>query len=83
MDYFIDFVRLQCIAHLQKVILKGNRAMSQVEKAKDRLYAGEGLRASNLKLFPGSVREITPEELAEQINKAVAQIEAGDYDVVE
>jgi hypothetical protein len=83
MDYFIDFCRLRCISLLQSVILKGIKAMSQVQKAKDRLYADEGLRASNLKLFPGSVREITPEELAEQINKAVAQIEAGDYDVVE
>jgi hypothetical protein len=57
--------------------------LTQVEKTKDRLYAEEGLRASNLKLFPGSSREVTPEEFAEQINKAIAQIEAGDYEVVE
>lgn len=56
---------------------------THVEKAKERLFAEDGLRASNIKLFPGSNREITPEEFSEQFNKAIAQIEAGDYELLE
>ena len=56
---------------------------TQIEMAKDRLYAEDGVRASNLKLFPGSSRDVTPEQFAEEINKALAEIEAGDDEVVE
>ena len=39
--------------------------------------------ASNVKLFPGSSRDATPDQMAGQVYKAIAQIEAGDYDLVD
>ncbi|WP_419828366.1 hypothetical protein [Methylobacterium sp.] len=56
---------------------------TQLEVAKHRLFDEEGLRTANIKLFPGSNRDATSDQMAEQINKALAQIEAGDYEVVE
>lgn len=56
---------------------------TQLEMAKHRLFDASGLNVENVKLFPGSNRDATPEQMAEQINKALAQIEAGDYEVVE
>jgi hypothetical protein len=56
---------------------------TQIEMAKLRLFTEAGMNAANVKLFPGSKREATPEQMAEEVNKAVAQIENGDYDLVE
>lgn len=56
---------------------------TQLEVAKHRLFDEKGLNADNVKLFPGSYRDATPEQMAEQINKAITQIEAGDFDLVE
>jgi len=55
----------------------------QLEIAKHRLFDAAGLRASNVKLFPGSNRDTTKTEVAEQITKVIAQIEAGDFDEVD
>lgn len=55
----------------------------QIELAKHTLFDADRLSASNVKLFPGSSRDVGPEQMAEEVNKALAQIEAGDYDVVE
>ncbi|MBF0562888.1 MAG: hypothetical protein HQL37_12920 [Alphaproteobacteria bacterium] len=51
-----------------------------MELAKRRLFDTEGLQAGNVKLFPGSNRDATAEQMAQQVNMAIAQIEAGDYD---
>jgi hypothetical protein len=32
-----------------------------------------------IKLFPGSSRDASPEKVAEQVNKAIAQMEAADF----
>lgn len=61
---------------------RGNMA-TQLEIAKRRLFDKEALNVDNIKLFPGSNRDSTPEQMAEQINKAIAQIDAGDYELVE
>ena len=55
---------------------------TQLEMARRLLFDADGLHASNLKLFPGDSRAATPDDMAEQVNKAIAQIEAGDYDLV-
>lgn len=55
---------------------------TQLEVAKHRLFDEKTLHAANVKLFPGSNREATPEQMAEQVNKAIAQIEVGDYEEV-
>lgn len=56
---------------------------TQLEVARHRLFDKDALHAANVKLFPGSNRDATPEMLAEQVNNAIAQIEAGDYELVE
>jgi hypothetical protein len=56
---------------------------TQLELAKHILFDKDALDAVNVKLFPGSSRDATPEQMAEQINKTIAQIEAGDYDEVD
>lgn len=56
---------------------------TQMDVAKHRLFDKEGLDADNIKLFPGTSRDATPEEMAEQVNRAIAQIEAGDYEIVD
>ena len=56
---------------------------TQTERAKQKLYSAGTLEVDNIKLFPGSSRDVTAEQMAEQINKALAQIEAGDYELVE
>jgi len=55
----------------------------QLEIAKHRLFDTAGLRASNVKLFPGSNRDATKTAAAEQVTKVIAQIEAGDFDEVD
>ncbi len=56
---------------------------SQLEVAKHRLFDKDALGSDDIKLFPGSNRDVTREQVAEQINKALAQIESGDYDLVD
>ena len=56
---------------------------TQMEMARHLLFDADGLNVSNVKLFPGASREVTVDQVAEQVNKAIAQIEAGDYDVVD
>lgn len=54
----------------------------QLELAKKRLFDKDALAVTNLKLFPGSNRDTTADQFAEQINKAISQIESGDFDEV-
>ncbi|MDP1568171.1 MAG: hypothetical protein Q8L91_18200 [Polaromonas sp.] len=53
--------------------------MQQIEIAKGRLFDADAMRVSNLKLFPGTKREATAEQFAEQINKALSHLEADDF----
>lgn len=55
----------------------------QLELAKGRLYGADALGVTNLKLYPGSSRDVTTEQIAEQINKSLSMIEAGDYEEVD
>ena len=56
---------------------------TQLELAKRRLFSVDSVYASNVKLFPGSDRDVTAEQMAGEVNKAIAQIEAGDFELVE
>lgn len=56
--------------------------MQQLEIAKSRLFDGDSLGLANIKLYPGSQRDITPEHFSEQINKSLSQIEIGDFELV-
>lgn len=54
--------------------------MTQLDTAKHTLFDSDGLAVANVKLYPGSNREVTPEILAEQVNNVIAQLLAGDFE---
>ncbi len=54
---------------------------TNLEKAALALYGGDGLRATNLKLFPGTNRDVTAEQIAEQISAVVRAMKEGDEEV--
>lgn len=53
-----------------------------VEMAKNRLYGTDGIRVADFKLFPGERTEVTPDQRADQVNKILAQLEAGDLEEI-
>ena len=56
---------------------------SQLELAKERLFGVGGFAAADIKLFPGSSREVSPAQMSQQLARALVQLEDGDYDVVD
>ncbi|PCI40337.1 MAG: hypothetical protein COB46_07055 [Rhodospirillaceae bacterium] len=56
---------------------------TQIEVAQHRLFDQDALGADNVKLFPGSSRDASRELMAEQVNKALFQIETGDFELAE
>ncbi len=55
---------------------------TQIELAAKRLFDPDALNATNFKMFPGSSRDITGEQIAHEINKAISSVEAGKFEVV-
>lgn len=51
--------------------------------AKEKLFGADGLRASNFKMFPGTSRETTAEQVANQLLSSINRIEAGTVEIVE
>lgn len=56
--------------------------MTQLDRAKQRLFGADGLQAANVKPFVGAGRDTTPDQMAGAIDQALARIEAGDYELV-
>lgn len=56
---------------------------TKLELAKKVLFSDGGLSVADVKLFPGSSRDATPEAMAEQVVKAIAQIESGEFELIE
>jgi hypothetical protein len=56
---------------------------AKLEVAKHRLFDVAKLDVSDVKLFPGSSRDVTSEQIAEQVSRVIAQLENGDYELVE
>lgn len=54
---------------------------TSLEVAKHRLFDKEQLNVADVKLSLGSSRDATPQDIASEILKGIAQIEAGDYEV--
>lgn len=48
--------------------------MTELEKAKELLYGKDGLGVTNFKLFPGSSRDVTVEQIAGQINASLSDL---------
>lgn len=55
----------------------------QLEVARNRLFGEGGMDVSNFKMFPGASRDISADQIAEQLNKAIGQIQSGDFELVE
>lgn len=55
----------------------------QMTLAQNRLFGADGLGVSDIKLFPGTERDVSSEQFVAELNKVLAQLEAGDYEVVE
>ena len=53
---------------------------NQVQLAGKRLFDADALGVKNIKLFPGSSRDISAEQLAREINKVLSELSAGDYE---
>jgi len=56
---------------------------NELELAKYTLFDSQALGANNVKLFPGSSREITPHAIAEQVNRSIADILAGNFELLD
>jgi len=56
---------------------------TNMEVAKHRLFDAATLDVSDVKLFPGSNRDITSEQMAEHVSKVIANLENGNYDLAE
>lgn len=56
---------------------------TNLELAKKQLFGNGSLSVSDVKLFPGSNRDATPDQMAEQVSKVIAQIESGEFELVE
>lgn len=52
-----------------------------LQQAKDALYGNDGLRVTNLKLYPGTNRDVTAEQIAAQINAVVSKLKNPDDDI--
>lgn len=75
--------RSEIATEAAKARWKGDRTMAMnVSMAKNRLYGDDGLKVSDFKLFPGSSADVTPDQRADQVNKILAQLEAGDFEEV-
>jgi hypothetical protein len=55
--------------------------MSHIAIATNRLFGPHSLQVTNLKFTPGSNREITAEQLAEELTKSLARIQAGEVEL--
>ncbi|MGO7300340.1 hypothetical protein ACC677_08555 [Rhizobium ruizarguesonis] len=56
---------------------------NQMEIAKHQLFAVDELNVSDVKLYPGTSRDIEPQRMAEEVNKALAQLASGNYTLME
>ena len=56
---------------------------NELDLAKYTLFDPEALGAKNFKIYPGSSREAAPAMMAEQINKSVTDILAGNFSFLE
>jgi len=56
---------------------------NEVDIAKHRLFDRDALDVKNIKFFPGTNRDTTSAQMADQVNKVIAQLEAGDYEVID
>lgn len=54
--------------------------MTEMDKAKRRLFDADGFAARHVSVFPGTARDVSAEQVARQINRGLSQLEAGEYE---
>lgn len=54
----------------------------QMQLAQNRLFGEGGMDTADIKLFPGSSRDVSERDFATQVNKILSQLEAGDFEDV-
>lgn len=62
------------------VVKRDTPMATQIELATRTLFDPAAVRVQNIKLFPGSSREVTPEQMAGQVNLVISQLLSGDFD---
>lgn len=50
----------------------------QEQIVKNRLFGKDSLSVSNVKMCPGDRRDVTPADVARELNKALSQIESDE-----
>ncbi len=51
--------------------------------ASEKLFGPTGIGATNVKLTIGYGQNITPDQLAKEVHKAITDIEAGNFEMVD
>lgn len=54
-----------------------------VREAQEAIFGEDGLRATNFKLFPGSNRDATADEISEELLKSMDQIKRDEFEEIE
>ena len=54
----------------------------ELQKAKDLLFGPDGIGCTNIKIFPGSNREATTEQIAKAITESIQDVIDGNAEVV-
>lgn len=53
---------------------------SQLDILKNRLFDKDGLAVKNIKFFPPQDRDVTPEQMATELNRAFTDFENGKFE---
>ena len=53
--------------------------MTEVEKAKARMFGPGGLGITNFNVFPGERTDLTAEDIAGELNKMLDRLESGEF----
>ena len=64
-------------------VSRGSKMSQNIEFLQKRIFDKDSLAATNFKMFPGSNRDVTAEQFAEEINKSLSRLEAGDFEVLD
>lgn len=57
--------------------------MDSIDKAAEMLFGTNGMGVKNIRFFPGSSADVTPEQRAEELINIFQRVRDGDFDVVE
>lgn len=57
--------------------------MTEVEKASKRMFGPGSMGVKNISFTLGSRTDLTAEDIARELNKALDAVEAGDFELVE